>query len=168
VWQTNELWAGPRSMDPSINCQLIEQIRFWAVMIIINYLRHQQDRLFIRIQSKKSCLWHILFHGVCLQRIWSCKQILSVGHFISVSSLVYQFNGTGWRRCIGSLKLQFFLRKRATYRVLARNHIWGRGLIKGGPEPLERSIKQLRGEISDSSALCTPIGKTALSIKPWQ
>jgi len=32
---------------------------------------------------------------------------------------------------------------------------------------MERSTKQVRGEITDSSALCTPIGKTGPNIQPW-
>jgi len=53
---------------------------------------------------KQSCLQRILFYRFCLQRIFSIKQIfpvallvsnniLSMGHFISVSYLVYRFIG---------------------------------------------------------------------------
>ena len=65
------------------------------------YILHQQEKVPIRIQSKKSYLRPIFFDMFCLRRSLFTKnlacatffltKILSMGHFISVLSLVYRF-----------------------------------------------------------------------------
>jgi len=57
------------------------------------YILHQQDRVPIRIQSKKSWLQRIFFHQSCLRCYFFHTIFLSVGYLISVSCLVYRFIG---------------------------------------------------------------------------